>query len=60
MGNTSELTADVIVIGSGAGGGFMATALAEAGVSVLLLERGCWFAYTKDFPARNADWEKRG
>ncbi|MEN8712042.1 MAG: FAD-dependent monooxygenase, partial [Arenicellales bacterium] len=48
MSDTSELTADVIVIGSGAGGGFIATALAEAGVSVLLLERGRWFDYTDD------------
>ena len=60
MSDTSELTADVIVIGSGAGGGFIATALAEAGVSVLLLERGRWFDFTEDFPARNPDWEKRG
>lgn len=57
---SSELTADVIVIGSGAGGGFVATALAEAGVSVLVLERGRWFDYKKDFPARHPDWETRG
>ncbi len=55
-----ELTADAIVIGSGAGGGFMATALAEAGKSVLLLERGKWFDYKKDFPSRYSDWEIRG
>lgn len=57
---TDELTADVIVIGSGAGGGFAAAALAESGVSVLLLERGHWFDYKKDFPARYPDWETRG
>lgn len=60
MSVNTELSADVIVIGSGAGGGFVATALAQAGVSVLLLERGRWFDYKKDFPARNPDWEKRG
>ena len=60
MSVNTELTADVIVIGSGAGGGFVATALAQAGVSVLLLERGRWFDFKKDFPARNPDWEKRG
>lgn len=55
-----QLTAGVIVIGSGAGGGFAAAALAESGVSVLLLERGSWFDYKKDFPARSPDWETRG
>jgi len=59
MSKGSDLLADVIVIGSGAGGGFMATALAEAGVSVLLLERGPWFDYKKDFPSRYPDWEIR-
>ncbi len=33
---------DVVIIGSGAGGGTMAHALADTGVSVLLLERGGW------------------
>ena len=32
----SDLTADVIVIGAGAGGAFVVAALAEAGMSVLL------------------------
>lgn len=59
MADDSKLSADVIVIGSGAGGGFIATALAEAGKSVLLFERGRWFDFKKDFPARYPDWEKR-
>ncbi len=50
--------ADVVVIGSGAGGGFAATALAEAGWRVLLLERGPRFK-PDDFPTRHADWETR-
>jgi choline dehydrogenase-like flavoprotein len=54
-----NLSADVIVVGAGAGGGFITTALAEAGLSVLVLERGPWFDYTKDFPMRFPDWEKR-
>ncbi len=60
MKNAKNFDADVIVIGSGAGGGFVATALAEAGKSVLLLERGKWFDYKKDFPARYPDWQSRG
>lgn len=34
------LDADVIIIGSGAGGGTLARALAPSGVSILVLERG--------------------
>ncbi|HMO99975.1 MAG TPA: GMC family oxidoreductase [Kiritimatiellia bacterium] len=54
----TNIEADVVVIGSGAGGGFAATALAEAGWRVVLLERGPWFQ-PKDFPTRHADWERR-
>ena len=54
-----DLTADVIVIGAGAGGAFATAALAEAGFSVLVIERGPWFDYEKDFPMRHADWERR-
>jgi choline dehydrogenase-like flavoprotein len=39
---------DVCVIGSGAGGGPVALTLAEAGFSVLVLEKGPWFT-EKDF-----------
>ena len=39
---------DVCVIGSGAGGGPVASTLADAGYSVLVLEKGPWFT-EKDF-----------
>jgi len=35
-------TVNAVVVGSGAGGGVMACQLAEAGMSVVLLERGRW------------------
>ncbi len=40
---------DVCVIGSGAGGGPVALALAEAGYSVVVLEKGPWFKETDFF-----------
>ena len=49
--------ADVVVVGSGAGGGFVAMALAEAGVRVLLLERGRAFDPRHDFPSGKPEWE---
>ena len=33
---------DVVIIGSGAGGGSLARALASSGYSILILERGGW------------------
>jgi choline dehydrogenase-like flavoprotein len=42
VGSANEVRFDVVIIGSGAGGGTMAHALADTGVSVLLLERGGW------------------
>ncbi|MFN9694487.1 MAG: NAD(P)-binding protein, partial [Synechococcaceae cyanobacterium] len=33
---------DVVIIGSGAGGGTLARALAPSGLNVLVLERGDW------------------
>jgi len=43
-----EVTADVCVVGSGAGGAVMARELAEAGLSVVVLEEGAYFT-TSDF-----------
>jgi choline dehydrogenase-like flavoprotein len=39
---------DAIVVGAGAGGGIAACVLAEAGKSVLLLERGDWIDYRQE------------
>ena len=47
-------TADVVVIGTGAGGAVSAALLAEAGYDVVMLERGGWYTrhdFTEDEPA---------
>ena len=49
---------DAVVVGSGAGGGFAALGLVEAGLRVLLLERGRRFV-PEEFPMAHADWERR-
>ena len=49
---------DAIVVGSGAGGAFAALGLAEAGLRVLLLERGRRYV-PEEFPMAHADWERR-
>lgn len=49
--------ADVIVVGSGAGGSLTAYGLAMAGVKVLLLEMGPRFDPAKDYFLNDADWE---
>ena len=49
-----ELSADVCVIGSGAGGAVVASVLAEAGVGVLVVEEGGWFSEA-DFTMRELD-----
>ncbi|HWJ46306.1 MAG TPA: GMC family oxidoreductase, partial [Candidatus Udaeobacter sp.] len=36
---------NAVIVGSGAGGGIVAKELAEAGLSVVLLERGKWFIF---------------
>jgi choline dehydrogenase-like flavoprotein len=50
---------DAVVVGSGAGGGFAALGLVEAGMRVLLLERGRRFEPQRDFPMNHPDWELR-
>jgi len=50
---------DVIVIGSGAGGGVIAKELAEAGLSVTVLEAGKRYDPYNDFPTQAIDFEVR-
>lgn len=39
-----EFNVDVVIIGSGAGGGVAAKIIAEAGLSVIVVEKGTWCA----------------
>lgn len=48
---------DVVVVGSGAGGGAAAWALADRGVSILLLEAGPAYDPFTDFPLDQPGWE---
>jgi len=48
--DVATVDADVVVVGSGAGGGVVAAELAEAGLDVVVVEEGGYFA-TEDFSA---------
>lgn len=55
---TSAHTYDAIVIGSGITGGIAAKELTEAGLKVLVLERGRMVEHIKDYPMATKDpWE---
>lgn len=51
--------ADVIVIGSGAGGGVIAKELGEAGLNVIVLEAGKRYRPYEDYPTHTLDFEVR-
>jgi len=51
--------ADVIVIGTGAGGGVIAKELAEAGLELIVLEAGKRYDPYKDYPTQAMDFEVR-
>ncbi|ALU41575.1 GMC family oxidoreductase [Pseudoalteromonas rubra] len=50
---------DVVIVGSGAGGGASAYALVQKGLKVLLLESGRAFNPQSDYKLHQADWETR-
>jgi len=52
-------SADVIVIGSGAGGGVIAKELGEAGLEVIVLEAGKRYDPYNDYPTHAIDFEVR-
>jgi choline dehydrogenase-like flavoprotein len=49
-----ELSADAVIVGSGAGGGVMAAELTAAGKDVVILEKGGYYSES-DFNGREAD-----
>ncbi len=51
---------DVVIIGSGAGGGACAWTLSKQGVNVCLLEAGPAYDYQKDYRLEHNDWEVYG
>ena len=40
---------NVVIVGAGAGGGVVAKELSEAGLSVVLLERGRWYTFGDNY-----------
>jgi len=58
MGNSKEIS-DVIVIGSGAGGGVIAKELAESGLQVTVLEVGRRYDAYNDYHTNEIDFEAR-
>lgn len=58
MSNLRE-EADVVVIGSGAGGGVICKELAESGLNVVVLEAGKRYRPYEDYPTHALDFEVR-
>jgi choline dehydrogenase-like flavoprotein len=58
-GPTIAQAADVVVIGSGAGGAVITKELSEAGLSVVVLEAGRRFNAQVDYPTDQRDFEVR-
>jgi choline dehydrogenase-like flavoprotein len=56
MGRKTDFV-DVVVVGSGAGGGVIAKELGESGLSVVVIEAGRRFDPLKDYPTDQQDFE---
>ncbi|MEP7200588.1 MAG: GMC family oxidoreductase N-terminal domain-containing protein [Chloroflexota bacterium] len=57
VGGQPSLDCDVVVIGSGAGGGVIAAELARAGQAVIVVERGGYYA-ERDFTQREGEMSR--
>ncbi len=57
---TTQTQFDVVIIGSGAGGGASAWALANKGVKVLVLEAGPHYDPEQDYRLHSPEWELQG
>ncbi|KAI8378838.1 hypothetical protein EDC96DRAFT_493371 [Choanephora cucurbitarum] len=55
---TKKLAYDVVVVGSGAGGGVAAAELATAGYSVLVIERGKYYHHSELMQCEDNDFQK--
>ncbi len=55
---SSDAEYDVVIVGSGAGGGAAAWALCERGAKVLVLEAGPAFDPAVDYRLHRSDWER--
>ena len=58
IGGRRRVRADAVVVGTGAGGAVAAKELAEAGLDVVMLEEGAWFA-PEEMTARPRDLSPR-
>ena len=56
----AEAGYDVVIVGSGAGGGSLAWALSRHGIRVLVLEAGPEYDPLTDYRLARNDWEQSG
>jgi choline dehydrogenase-like flavoprotein len=58
VGQPTTLTCDVVIVGSGAGGGVMAGELTEAGYDVIVVEKGDYY-HDSDFHGRELESQEK-